>query len=116
MLGFGRKRRSTGERTLFRVSDVVDVPLRGIVLRLRVVEGTPAFGDFAVGELLEVEGPTGEQRRVRITGHSLTGGRQSQERLDRTRELDVLIEPAGGVADEVPIEIGWMARGPIRDD
>jgi hypothetical protein len=112
MLGFRRRRKSTGEVTQFRVSDVVDVPLRGIVLRLRVVEGAPSFDDFGEGTLLELRSPTGETRRVRITAHSLTGGRQSQTRLDRTRELDVLVEPVTD-ADNGPLEIGWMARGPV---
>jgi hypothetical protein len=114
MLGFRRRRKGAqGEKTVFRVSDVVDVPLRGIVLRLRVVTGSPAIADFGVGSLLEVRSADGEQRRVRIVAHSITGGRQTQARLDRTRELDVLIEEEGDGAAALPIEIGWLASGPV---
>lgn len=116
MLGFKRKRGGPVTPTTFRVSDVVDVPLRGIVLRLRVVEGTPAFADFGVGETLELRSPDGEVRRVRITAHSITGGKQSQKRLDATRELDVLIEAVEPARPDTPIDIGWMARGPLREE
>jgi hypothetical protein len=111
MLGFGRKNKSGGGPFLFRVSDVVQVPLRGTVLRLRVVEGQPVLGDLAVGRQVVLRNPGGEEQRVAITAHPLTGGRPSQERLDRTREFDVLVDLAslqGG-----PVEIGWMASGPV---
>ena len=111
MLGMKRKGRSGGAFA-FRVSDVVDVPLRGTVLRLRVSEGHPAMADLGVGSVLQLRSPTGSERRVTITGHAVTGGRPTQERLDRVRELDVLIDDdeAGG---EDPIGIGWMASGPV---
>jgi hypothetical protein len=113
MLGFRRKKRAGGGAFEFRVSDVVDVPLRGIMLRLRVVDGTPALSDLAVGELLELRSPTGARRRVRIAAHSVTAGRPTQARLDRTREFDVVIAPEDAAADAEPIEIGWMATGPV---
>lgn len=110
MLGQKRKGRSGGAFA-FRVSDVVDVPLRGTVLRLRVTDGTPSMADLGVGSVLLLRSPDGAERRVTITGHAVTGGKPTQERLDRVRELDILIadDEAGG--DE-PIEIGWMASGP----
>jgi hypothetical protein len=113
MLGFRRKRSTRGGAFTFRVSDVVAVPLRGILLRLRVVDGTPGFDDLAVGRSITLRSPAGEERRVTITAHSITGGKPSQERLDRTREFDVIIAP--DTAAE-PIEIGWMASGPVQDD
>jgi hypothetical protein len=113
MLGFRRKKSAAGGGAFqFRVSDVVEVPLRGTVLRLRVMEGTPALGDLAVGEEILLRSTAGEERRVRIADHPVTGGRPSQARLDRTREFDVLIEAAGTDGD--PIEIGWTASGPVR--
>ncbi|HSJ26440.1 MAG TPA: hypothetical protein VK929_17305 [Longimicrobiales bacterium] len=112
MLGFRRKSSAKGGAFQFRVSDVVDVPLRGRVLRLRVVDGTPALDDLAVGRDLLLRSPSGEDRRVRITAHSVTAGKPSQERLDRTGEFDVLIDE-GSVAGD-PIEIGWMAHGPVQ--
>jgi hypothetical protein len=114
MLGFKRKSSTRGGAFAFRVSDVVDVPLRGTLLRLRLVEGTPALGDLAVGRSIVLRSPSGEERRVGITAHSVTGGKPSQARLDRTREFDVII--GGGAAIGDPIEIGWMASGPVQDD
>ncbi|CAN5635487.1 hypothetical protein BH23GEM9_BH23GEM9_06090 [soil metagenome] len=113
MPGLGRKRKNSGDVTVFRVSDVVDVPLRGIMLRLRVIEGTPDLADFGVGEQLVVRSPAGEERRVRIAAHSVTAGKPSQARLDKTRELDVLLAP--GPAGDEPFDIGWTASGPVRD-
>jgi hypothetical protein len=113
MLGFRKKKERTRSGAFeFRVSDVVDVPLRGIVLRLRLLEGEPALGDLAVGEQLQLRAPDGSERRVSVAAHPVTGGKPSQQRLDRTREFDVLIaDDAAGV--EGAVEIGWTARGPV---
>jgi hypothetical protein len=112
MLGFRKKNDAPSAPFEFRVSDVVDVPLRGIVLRLRLLEGAPALSDLAVGNALELRAPDGTIRQVRIAAHPVTGGRPSQQRLDRTREFDVLL--AGeGAADATPIEIGWTVSGPV---
>jgi hypothetical protein len=113
MLGSKRQKRGQGGAFNFRVSDVVDVPLRGTVLRLRVTDGSPSMADLGVGAQLQLRAPGGAERRVTITGHSVTGGRPTQERLDKVRELDVLIadDEAAGGAD--PVEIGWTASGPV---
>lgn len=110
MLGLGRKK-SRGGAYSFRVSDVVDVPLRGTVLRLRVIEGTPAMGDLAVGSPLRLRSPGGAERTVRIVGYAASSGKATQARLDRVRELDVLISDEDAAADG-PVEIGWIASGP----
>ena len=110
MLGLGKK--SSGGTYSFRVSDVVDVPLRGTVLRLRLVEGSPTMnGDLAVGSQLHLRSPSGAERTVTITGHAASSGKASQKRLDRVRELDVVISDEEAVADG-PVEIGWIASGP----
>lgn len=109
MPGVKRKGGSGGEFR-FRVSDVVEVPLRGIMLRLRLVDGMPSVADLGVGSELLLRGGTGPERRVRIAAHSVTGGRPTQKRLDRTREFDVILAAEDDAA--VPIEIGWMATGP----
>lgn len=106
---FGKKKKRGGGPFSFRVSDVVDVPLRGILLRLRLVDGSPAVADLGVGSKLRLQPAGGAEREVQIKAHSVTAGRPTQERLDRTREFDVVIEDAGGE----PIEIGWMATGPV---
>jgi hypothetical protein len=108
---FGMKKKAgTGAAFTFRVSDVVDVPLRGVMLRLGVQDGTPSMGDLSVGKELIVRSHAGAERRVRIVAHALVGGNATQKRLERTRELDVVVAEvdAGGE----PIGIGWTARGP----
>jgi hypothetical protein len=107
---FRRQRRARGGAFEFRVSDVVAVPLRGTMLRLRLVEGSPSLEDLAVGRELVLRGPAGAERRVRIRAHSVTIGKPAQARLDRTGELDVIIEDDSGGE---PIEIGWLAGGPL---
>lgn len=104
---FRRSARERGGAFTFRVSDVVVVPLRGTMLRLRVADGTPSMADLGVGARLRLRSPAGEEREVRIADHVVTGGRPTQDRLDRARELDVLI------ADGASIEIGWLATGPM---
>jgi hypothetical protein len=115
MLGFRRKKSDArGGAFQFRVSDVVSVPLRGTMLRLRVVDGTPALGDLGVGREIVLRSPSGEERRARIIAHPVTIGKPSQARLDQTGEFDVLIDPATQSGD--PIEIGWTASGPVESD
>ncbi|HEX6307345.1 MAG TPA: hypothetical protein VFZ69_04100 [Longimicrobiales bacterium] len=106
-----RKGRSGGAFS-FRVSDVVDVPLRGTVLRLRVADGTPSMGDLGAGSRLRLRSPAGTERVVTIVGHAASSGRATQARLDRVRELDVVISDEDATA-EGPVEIGWMAAGPV---
>lgn len=109
------KTNERGGTTVFRVSDVVQVPLRGLTLRLRVVEGTPSLKQLGAGSVLRLRSPGGEERRVRVVAHTAMGGRPTQARLDKTRELDVLIAEEGSAAGS-PVEIGWTATGPVRDD
>ena len=99
---------TSGGTFLFRVSDVVDVPLRGTLLRLRLIEGQPSMRDLGIGRQLRIRDGDGADREVAIVAHAQTGGRATQERLDRTRELDVMVPDGSG-----PIEIGWLASGPV---
>ena len=97
-----------------KVSDVLDVPLRGQVLRLKVVDQVPAIADIAVGRRLRLRGPAGEEQVVRIVDHSITGGNVTQKRLERVREFDVLIEADDGSKQPVPVNFGYTVE-PIRD-
>ena len=108
MLGMGRKKSGSRSAFALRVSDVVHVPLRGTMLRLRVLDGQPSMSDLGIGSRLRLRSTSGAERDVRIVAHAVTGGNPTQERLDRTGELDVV------VADETggePVEIGWTASG-----
>jgi hypothetical protein len=106
-----RKDKARGGAYKFRVSDVVDVPLRGVMLRLRVVEGTPAMADLGTGATLRLRSPAGAEREVTVAAHAVPSGKATQARLDRVRELDVIIADEAASTDG-PIEIGWTASGP----
>lgn len=107
--------KSGGGAYTFRVSDSLRVPLRGYMLRLRVTGGTPSMKDLAVGRVLRLQSPTGETRDIPILAHSVTGGNPTQKRLDDTRELDVIVDGSLAEGSGVPIEIGWVATGPVEE-
>jgi hypothetical protein len=115
MLGVKPKNERGGAFS-FRVSDVVETPLRGTMLRLRVVDGSPSMKDLGVGSALLLRSDVAGERRVRIVAHATTGGRPSQRRLERARELDVIVvddENPEAAASRAPVEIGWLAVGPV---
>ena len=93
-----------------KVSDMYQVPLRGTLLRLKFVTGQPQAADIAVGKTLAVRSPDGRERTVRIVAHSVTGGNVSQGRLDRVRELDVIVMPTGEASAGDPVGFGWTVR------
>jgi hypothetical protein len=55
------KQENAGGAFNFRVSDVVDVPLRGTKLRLRLLEGSPSMKDLRVGATLLLRTLSGEE-------------------------------------------------------
>jgi hypothetical protein len=115
MLGFGKSKKAGGPYR-FRVSDALEMPHRGFLLRLRVSEGTPQVGSLAVGESFLLIAPDGRERVARISDHSVTAGRVTQERLDRVGEFDVVIDRADGWIDDDVVEIGWTVAGPVGDE
>ncbi len=94
-----------------RVSDAVEVPLRGTMLRLKRVEGEPSVDALAPGSTLRLQAPDGETRTVRVKALSVTGGRPTQEKLDRYGQADVLIAPEEARVDGRAVEIGWFVLG-----
>ena len=95
-----------------RVSDSVVVPLRGRLLRLRVTRGSPKAADLAVGKKLRIRAPNGSDRVVEILAHSVTAGKFTQQRLDKTKEVDVIIAEDDALLDGDAVGIGWTANGP----
>jgi hypothetical protein len=69
--------------------------------------------DLAPGKRIRLSAPSGAGRDVEILGHSATGGRASQNRLETARELDLVIrtEDAGDGPERV--DIGWQVTGPV---
>lgn len=96
------------------VSDIMDVPLRGLVLRLKVVSGSAKVAELAIGRKLRLIGPSGEHQVVRILAHPLAGGKVTQKRLDKYGEFDALIGPADAGGTTAPINFGFRAE-PVPD-
>ena len=97
----------------FRVSDSLEVPLRGQLLRLRLEDGSPAMTDLKPGRKVRLVSPSGAAREVQIVGHSATGGRATQERLEKTRELDLVIARGDAGEGGERVDIGWALTGPV---
>lgn len=98
----------------FRVSDSTAMPNHAHLLRLKVASGSPRLADLKPGARVRVAGPHGESGVVNVLRHATLGGRATQERLERTRELDIVIPAAEGTVAGMPIGIGWTvtpARG-----
>ena len=99
----------------FRVSDSAAMPNHGHLLRLKVDRGAPRMADLKPGSRVRVDGPHGESGVVTVVRHATIGGRATQERLERTRELDIVIPAEQGTIDGTPIGIGWTVA-PARDE
>lgn len=89
----------------------MEVPARGYLLRLRLLEGEPRIDEFRPGRLIRLRAPDGTERQVRIVDFSITGGRPTQARLERTRELDVIISKEDALRGGRPIRVGWLVVG-----
>lgn len=107
------KTKDSGGAFRFNVSDALDVPLRGFLLRLRLVDGAPSVKDIASGTRLRLVAPDGRHRIVHVKAKSLTGGRNTQQRLEKTGQLDVIISSDDAYAGGKPVSIGWSAEGPV---
>lgn len=93
----------------FRISDAYFVPLRGWMLRLKLLEGDFDPKMLQPGKALRLIAPDGEDRVVTVKGLSVTGGRQRKDRVERYREYDLVIPPEDAVRDEREVDIGWEA-------
>jgi hypothetical protein len=112
---FGSKRTKGADAPYrFRVSDAMPVPNRGYLLRLRLLEGTPAVSEVGPGNPLRMRGPDGQERIITVLAHAVTAGRPDQKRFERVGELDLVISTADGLGEGEAIEIGWEAHGPVE--
>ena len=93
----------------FRVSDAYFVPLRGWMLRLKLLDGDFEPKALKPGSSLRLVPPDGDDRVVTVKGLSVTGGRQKKERVEEYREFDLVISPEDAVQDDQQVEIGWLA-------
>lgn len=111
-----RREGSPGGPFRFRVSDALRVPLRGHLLRLRLLDGQPSAKDLKPGSLVRIEGPDGQLRDVRVKSHAAMGGGLTQQRLDREREVDLVVAEGDAEVDGVPVRIGWHVAGPASSE
>jgi hypothetical protein len=111
---FSKKKKPSGPFQ-FRVSDSVQVPLRGYLLRLKLLDGAPGLADVSPGRRIRVQAPNGTERVITIKDFSATAGFPSQEKLEQQRELDIVVDAQDAIVDGHEIEIGWIASGPVED-
>jgi hypothetical protein len=91
-------------RTVLRVVDVLDHPHGGRIARVRVQNGTmPSLRSLRETTLL-AEGPRGEERRLKVLGFALTGGRVSDARIRGTGRVDLHVEEEG---EGPPVDLTW---------
>jgi len=112
---FSKKKNKPTGPFQFRVSDSVQVPLRGYLLRLKLLDGIPALADVSPGRRIRVRSPNGTERVITIKDFSATAGFPSQAKLEQYRELDVVVDTQDAIVDGQEIEIGWTASGPVED-
>lgn len=93
----------------FRVSDAYFVPLRGWMLRLKLLGGDFDPTMLKPGKSLRLRAPDGEERAVTVQGLSVTGGFQKKDRVDEYKEFDLVISTQDAVRDDRPVAIGWDA-------
>ena len=101
---------------VFRVSDSMVVPLRGHMLRLKLLEGSPSIKAFKSGGRLRLAGPDGAGGTVDIIGTAAVGGRATQKLLEARREVDVVIPMDQAVVNGSRVQIGWTAHPAERDE
>ncbi len=93
----------------FNVSDAYFIPLRGWMLRLKLVDGSFEPSMLSTGSSFRLVAPDGHERTATVKGLSVTGGRQTKERVETYREYDIVIPAEDAVADGRQVDIGWTA-------
>jgi hypothetical protein len=94
----------------FRVSDAYAVPLRGWLLRLKLLDGSFKPNMLKTGTSLRLIAPDGEERDVSVRGLAATAGNQTQQRVDTYSEFDIVISDEDAVRDGKAVNLGWEAR------
>jgi hypothetical protein len=93
----------------FNVSDAYFIPLRGWMLRLKLVDGSFEPSMLSPGTSFKLVAPDGHERTATVKGLSVTGGRQTRQRVEEYKEFDVVIPVEDAVMDSREVEIGWKA-------
>ncbi len=93
----------------FNVSDAYHVPLRGWMLRLKLVEGDFEPKMLSPGSSFRLVAPDGHERNVTVKGLSATAGRQTRDRVETYREFDIVIPDGDAVREGREVALGWSA-------
>lgn len=93
----------------FNVSDAYAVPLRGWMLRLKLVDGDFEPPMLSPGSTFRLVAPDGEARTATVKGLSATAGRQTRQRVETYNEFDIVIPTGDAVVDDREVAIGWSA-------
>lgn len=91
----------------FTVIDALDGPHDGRILRLRLSGGSAPSVKALRGAELLAEGPDGDQRRVRVLGFPIFGGKPSDDRLRRSGRVDLHVDD---VDAGPPVGLRWTVR------
>lgn len=91
----------------FNVSDSYLIPLRGWMLRLKLVEGDFDPSMLKPGSEFRLIAPDGAERKATVKGLAVTGGRQTAERVKRYKEFDIVISAEDAVAEDREVDLGW---------
>lgn len=91
----------------FNVSDAYMVPLRGWMLRLKLVDGDFEPSMLSPGSTFVLRAPDGEERTATVKGLSATAGKQTSKRVEKYREFDIVIPTSDAIRDEREVDIGW---------
>ena len=94
----------------FNVSDAYMVPLRGWMLRLKLVEGDFDPSMLSPGSTFRLTAPDGHERTATVKGLSATAGKQTRHRVETYREFDIVIPAEDAVQDEREVGLGWSVR------
>lgn len=89
---------------VLRVVDVLDHPHGGRIARVRVQEGSMPGVKFLRDATFLATGPDGRERRVKVLGFAVTGGKVSDTRLRQTGRVDLHVEEEG---DGPSIDLTW---------
>ncbi len=94
----------------FRVSDAFAVPLRGWILRLKLLEGDFEPRMLARGTSFLLVDLDGQERETKVLGLPATAGRQTKDRVQQSREFDILIPAEDATRDGSEVALGWEVR------
>jgi hypothetical protein len=89
---------------VLKVIDALDHPHGGRILRVRLSGGEAPSLRSLNGATLRAVSPDGKERKVKVLGFPVSGGKASDRRLRETGRIDLLVEPEG---EGPPVTIRW---------